>query len=268
MSKKENVNDPKKLVQQQFGKHAEHYVNSQSHARGDSLGRLIELLELKPGARLLDIATGGGHTALAAARNNANVIAGDITHRMLTTARNHIVAEGQSALDYVQYDAENIPFADGSLDVITCRIAPHHFPDVERFVREAARALKPGGKFGVVDIIAPETKKAAQYTNNYERLRDPSHGIAYSIPDWHYFMFTAGFDVLATEHTVSRQQVGVWAARIGCDDQTIERLRVMLLQAPQEIRAWYEVIAQPGESKYVDVNFNIQQAIFVAQKRA
>jgi ubiquinone/menaquinone biosynthesis C-methylase UbiE len=261
-------NDAKKRVQQQFGKHAEHYVSSQSHARGDSLARLIDLLELGPDARLLDIATGGGHTALAASRHGAMVIAGDITHPMLTAARQHIESQGVGALDFVQHDAENLPFRDASLDAITCRIAPHHFPDVHRFVREAARALKPGGKFGVVDIIAPETKKAANYTNNFEKLRDPSHGVAYSIPDWQYFMFSAGFDVLTTERTVSRQQVGIWAKRIGCDDATIERLRVMLLQAPEEIRAWYEVTAQPGESKYVDIDFNIQQAIFVAQKRA
>jgi ubiquinone/menaquinone biosynthesis C-methylase UbiE len=262
------MNDQKKLAQEQFGKHADKYVSSQSHATGDSLHRLIELMELPSGARMLDIATGGGHTALAAARHGARVIAGDLAHRMLQSARRHIEEQQAGPLDFVQHDAENIPIKNHSQDAITCRIAPHHFPDVHQFVREAARALQPGGKFGVVDIIAPENKKAARYTNNFEKLRDPSHGWAYSIPDWHYFLHSSGFEVLATERTTSAQQVGDWAIRMGCDDPTIERLRAMLLQAPDEIRAWYEVTAQPGMSRYVDISFHIQQAVFVAQKLA
>ena len=261
------MSDQKKRVQEQFGAHAAAYVSSQTHAAGDSLHRLIALMEIQPGWRVLDVATGGGHTALAAARDDAQVIAGDLTGRMLRTARDHIEAQIDTPLDFVQHDAEALPIQNAALDAVTCRIAPHHFPDVERFVQEAARTLKPGGRFGVVDIIAPETNKGARYTNAFEKLRDPSHGWAFSIPDWHYFLDVAGFDLIATERTTSTQQLGVWAARMGCDDPTIERLRTMLLQGPLEIREWYDVSAQPGISKYVDIAFTIQQAIFVAEKR-
>ena len=52
--------------------------------------------------------------------------------------------------------AEALPFADASIDLVTCRIAPHHFDDVRKFVMESARVLRPGGLFGLVDNVSPD----------------------------------------------------------------------------------------------------------------
>lgn len=256
--------EPKQRAQQIFGQHAANYVTSSSHAKGSSLGRLIELVQPQAGQRALDIATGGGHTALGLAQAGATVWATDLTHRMLTTARAHISQKTDHIVHYARHDAEEIPFASNTFDRVTCRIAPHHFPDVEKFVLECARVLKPGGVLGVVDIISPVQAKAAQYCNNFERLRDPSHVWAYALPDWEYFLSNAGLTHTHTETYGLQMYLGVWAQRLGCTDATIHRLRAMLLQAPAAIREWYQLKAEPPHwSMLADIEFYIQQAIII-----
>src|SRR5260221_6643898 len=97
-------------VQDRFGTYAQNYVTSTVHSTGYTLDRLIELVEPAPGKRALDIATGGGHVALAMARRGAYVIASDLTGPMLNAARQHIGGEGVQAV-YAGVDAQHFPFA-------------------------------------------------------------------------------------------------------------------------------------------------------------
>ena len=126
----------KSLVQQQFGSHAAAYATSTVHAKGASLNRLVELV--KPGThwQALDIATGAGHTAAAFAPHVARVIASDITDEMLDEARKLAAGQGARQHGDGSADAEALPFEDGHFDLVTCRIAPHHFPDIPTFVGE------------------------------------------------------------------------------------------------------------------------------------
>src|SRR5947207_15451478 len=77
----------KTLVQEQFGATAKHYLTSKPHALGKSLDRLVELAAPKPDWRVLDVATGAGHTAYAFAPHVARVWATDITDEMLSLVR-------------------------------------------------------------------------------------------------------------------------------------------------------------------------------------
>src|SRR6476659_8107588 len=84
----------KTQVQDYFSRTAESYVASFSHRAGDDMQRLIELGEWNPQLQALDIATGGGHTALAVAPYVAQVTVTDLTPRMLEKAREYILAQG------------------------------------------------------------------------------------------------------------------------------------------------------------------------------
>src|SRR3972149_3472006 len=141
------------LVQQSFGPNAEKYARSAVFAEGESLNRLLEVVNLQPDWIALDVATGGGHTALAAAKHVRQVIATDITPQMLLAAERMIRNSGVSNVSFREADAQNLPFADGEFDLVTCRIAPHHFPDVAKFVRERARVVKSGGAVAVIDNV-------------------------------------------------------------------------------------------------------------------
>ena len=153
--------DSKALSEERYSQYAQGYVSSQSHAKGYDLDRLVEIAKPQPTWKMLDIATGGGHTALKFAPLVKSVIASDLTEKMLTAAEAHIQEKGAVNVSFKIADAEDLPFENTRFDLVTCRIAPHHFPDVQKFTQEAARVLKPGGFLLVQDHVLPEDQKAA-----------------------------------------------------------------------------------------------------------
>lgn len=93
---------------------------------------------------MLDVATGAGHTALLFAPYVAQVVAGDVTFSMLRTTAELAAARGIGNVVPAGADAQALPFAADSFDLVTCRLGAHHFPQVAAFVAEAARVLRPG----------------------------------------------------------------------------------------------------------------------------
>jgi SAM-dependent methyltransferase len=255
------TNDAKTLSQQQFGAHAVGYVTSSAHKSGYSLDRLVDMAAPEPGQRALDIATGGGHTALALARRGAWTVAGDLTLPMLHAARQHIREQAPGGpIYYAQLDAERLPFPAQTFASVTCRIAPHHFPDVAEFVRECARVTRPGGVVAVVDQLTPGEPKAARYVNAFERLRDPSHAWAYNEIEWRGFFVGAGLEIQHFEDFDTRHDLTPWAERMGNDPATITRLRALLVQAPAPVAAWMKPVFA------TDASFVIRQFLLVGRK--
>src|SRR5690242_18432848 len=119
--------ESKELVQKQFGAHAAAYATSRPHAQGASLKRLVELTQPQPNWQVLDVATAAGHTAYAFAPHVAHVTATDITPEMLPVAAKLAAERGITNVTLEIADAEALPYADSSFDLVTCRIAPHHF---------------------------------------------------------------------------------------------------------------------------------------------
>ncbi|HYI15932.1 MAG TPA: methyltransferase domain-containing protein, partial [Thermomicrobiales bacterium] len=148
--------DLRDRVQQHFGATAQDYVTSARHASGGGLDQLVELAEPTPESDALDIATGGGHTALALAPHVRHVIASDLTPTMLNAAKGFLTEKGITNASFEIAEAENLPFDDSAFDIVTCRVAPHHFSDVRAFCNEVARVLRPGGRFILIDSYAPD----------------------------------------------------------------------------------------------------------------
>jgi ubiquinone/menaquinone biosynthesis C-methylase UbiE len=262
----------KSLVQQQFGAHAAAYATSAVHAKGASLDRLIELV--RPEARwvALDIATGAGHTAAAFAPHVAQVIASDITGEMLEEARKLAAAKGLANMETATADAEALPFEDERFDLVTCRIAAHHFPDVPRFVAEVRRVLKPGGTFALVDNISPdavstpgfseaELAEAAAAYNAFEKLRDPSHGRCLAAAEWREVVSTAGFGVRHQEILPKDMDFAPWAARMDADAATTARLRQMLEEGSPALKAFLRPRLDADA-----LRFSLDEAILIARK--
>lgn len=123
----------KALVCAQFGANAAAYVTSAVHARGNSLTRLVELVQPQPHWQALDIATAAGHTAFTFAPHVAHVWATNITPEMLETVKQQATERNLKNVTVEYADAEDLPYPDASFDLVTCRIAPHHFPNVDLF---------------------------------------------------------------------------------------------------------------------------------------
>ena len=110
---------------------------------------LIEALDVHAGERVLDVATGSGNAALAAARRGCSVVGLDYVPALLERARMRAAAEGVTA-DFIEGDAEALPFDDGSFDVVTSVFGAMFAPDQEQTASELARVCRPGGRIGSV----------------------------------------------------------------------------------------------------------------------
>lgn len=260
------------LVERQFGAHAKAYATSSVHAKGESLGRLVELVRPQPGWRVLDIATGAGHTACAFATHVASVVAADLTIEMLAEAARLAATKGLTNVETVRAAADHLPFADATFDLATCRIAAHHFPDPAAFVAEAARVLKPGGIFALDDNIAPdrdilaafapaEVEAAARAYNDFERHRDPSHVRALTTPEWLALIAAAGLEVTHSELMAKSMQFDPWASRLGASDATVAELRQQLGELSGPLQAFLRPESRDGK-----LVFTLTEAIIVANK--
>ncbi len=234
------TDDPKLLSQQRFGRYAQSYVTSVSHAQGSDLERLLEIAQPQADWQALDVATGGGHTALKFAPHVAHVIATDLTPNMLEAARAFIAGHGVANVSFELADAERLPYGDRRFDLVTCRIAPHHFADAPAFVREAARVLRVGGLLLVEDHLLPDNAEAARYVELYEKLRDPSHHRAYSEAEWRAMFAQAGLTVTQAERVEKRLGFVDWVERQGCAPEVVARLIAMLREAPPSVVAWLD----------------------------
>jgi ubiquinone/menaquinone biosynthesis C-methylase UbiE/catechol 2,3-dioxygenase-like lactoylglutathione lyase family enzyme len=198
----------KKAVQSQFGRSAEAYIHSTIHAKGNDLKKLVDISGARSSDCVLDVATGGGHVANALAPLVSQVTALDLTPEILVQAEKFIRQNGHENVEMVQGDAEQMPFSDESYDIVTCRIAPHHFPNITSFISEVRRVLKPGGQFLLVDNVAPEDDELDRFYNEVEKRRDYSHHRAWKksewlqmlenerlvVEEWHRFSKTFEFD--------------------------------------------------------------------------
>lgn len=251
------------LVRQQFGAHADNYVRSTDHARSASLGRLVQLAEAASGWRVLDVATGGGHTALALAAQARQVIAIDLTLPMLHSARGFVTAHGPATVAFGQADAQALPFAASSFNLVTCRVAPHHFPDCGLFVREVARVLVPGGRVVLIDNVVPASDLAGRHINAIEKLRDPSYHWAYTEADWLAFFEAAGLAVTHTEMFRKTRDFAAWCDMLGVAEHRRAQLRVLLAQAPAAARQ-----ALAPETQGERLQFYLTEILVLAQKPA
>lgn len=111
---------------------------------------LCEALDLAAGSRVLDIAAGNGNVTLAAARRWCDVVATDYVPALLDRAMERARAEHLD-IEIQQADAEALPFADGSFDVVVSTFGIMFTPDQEKAASEMARVCKPGGKMGLAN---------------------------------------------------------------------------------------------------------------------
>lgn len=248
----------KSLVQEQFGKTAQDYLTSKPHAQGKSLERLVELVAPRPDWRALDVATGGGHTAYIFAPHVRRLWATDITDEMLAMVRQEVEKRALKNIRVAYAKAETLPFEDQSFDLVTCRIAPHHFESIAAFLAETFRVLAPGGTLGLVDNVVP-AGSVGDYINAFERLRDPSHLRAWPMEEWRAALKDHGFAITHEEQTGKTMEFANWASRHDAITQAL--LRAMLAELSPAAAA----VLAPAE-KSGQLTFNLIEGLFVARR--
>ena len=245
----------KNKVREQFSRTAESYVRAGGFAGGEDLAEAARLLAPTHEDVLLDVACGGGHTALYFAPLVRGVVASDLTMQMLKKAQEHIAEEGKvENVTFREADAEDLPFPAGSFTILTCRIAPHHFPDVPRALAEFHRVLRrKGGRMAIIDTLLPEDPEVAKFYQAMEQLRDPTHVRAYTKDEWVAMIEEAGFAVEATRTFPKTHDFQEWAKRAGLNREGVQRLNRFFIEAPKKAQDYFQIETFAGEvESYTD----------------
>lgn len=253
--------EKRRLVQSNFGAVAAAYVTSKVHAGGPDLDWLVESAALTGTERVLDVATGGGHTAFALAPYAAEVVALDLTRPMLEVARKEASARGLHNIRYLEGDAQALPCEDASFDVVTCRHAPHHFPQVDEAVREWVRVLKPGGKLLLVDSTSPEEAEAEALLHEIEVLRDPSHVRNHRISQWIALLNQAGFTVDSAREWGLFLDIPTWTQRMRTPPDAVATIEQHMRAASPEVRERLRIEERDGA-----LGFTLPVALILARK--
>jgi ubiquinone/menaquinone biosynthesis C-methylase UbiE len=133
---------------------------------------LVEALDVHSTERVLDVATGSGNAALAAARRGCAVVGLDYVPALLERARRRSEAEGLEA-EFVEGDAEALPFEDASFDVVSSVFGAMFAPNQEQTANELARVCRPGGRIGIV-AHTPEGFIGQLFKTNAKHVPPPA----------------------------------------------------------------------------------------------
>jgi SAM-dependent methyltransferase len=185
---------------------AEAFRESPTHREGADLDLLVEMCEPEEGVKVLDVATGGGHVARRLREQGCTVVTVDPAPGM----RPDVIAR-----------AEHLPFDDGSFDVVTCRIAPHHFEDIRAAVAEMARVAQRL-------LVIEDNLFVDEQVEEAERLRDPTHVRCYSEEEWKVMLTDAGLEVERAERLDRRRDVDDWLARVDTPPADASRVKELV----------------------------------------
>lgn len=189
-----------------WSQRADAFRESPTHREGPDLDLLVEWCEPGRDVKVLDVATGGGHVARRVREEGCTVVTAD-------------AAAGMKA--DVTAPADRLPFEDGSFDVVTCRLAAHHFPAIGAAVAELARVSNRL-------LVIEDNLFRGERVEEAERLRDPTHVRCYSEDEWKEMITDVGFEVEQVGHFDRRQSVDAWLERVDTPPEAAARIRELL----------------------------------------
>lgn len=221
---------------EQFGRQAEHYaVSTGVHAHSEGLDVLQEYASLGGRGVAVDIATGAGFTAFAVSPYVERVLATDIAAGMLRQTRQLAGERNLGNVELAFVEAEHMPFAGGSLDMVTCRQAAHHFYKLPLALREISRVLKPGGVFLLSDTCAPEEDAVAAWMNDVELRRDTTHVWDRKQSEWRVMLQEVGLAVTHLQMARVHLEFNDWVKRSATPEEEVDSLRRDFLSASEAV---------------------------------
>lgn len=227
---------------------AARYAREPLFAAGKELAALVALARPQGAETVLDLGAAAGHVAMALAPHVRLVVALDPATAMFREARQLARERGVANLRLVAACADPAPFAGQTFDLVTCRYAAHHFPDLPGALYEVARVLKPGGRFFVVDTIAPEDDALDRFVNEIEVLRDPSHARDYRLSEWRDALAGFGFNFEVHGRWALPLGFDTWVARVATPAANIAQLRERFDSASGAAVAAFQIAREPARS--------------------
>lgn len=242
------LNEIQRAAQEQFAKQSQCYGRGHILENVEDVRAALEFISLPARAKVLDVATGGGHTGLFFAGLGHDVTLADLAQPMLDRAAKLAVERGLR-VSTRQHAAEDFPWEDNCFDLVTCRVAPHHFSSPAKFVLETARVLKPDGWFLLIDGSIPDGEPEAEaWTHELEKLRDPSHHRFLTPRAWKELCAHAQLKVTHAELQPFKQPDLQWyfeAANTSPENR--QKVLALIANAPESARRLFRLGEEDGK---------------------
>ncbi|TYB33540.1 MAG: class I SAM-dependent methyltransferase [Flexistipes sinusarabici] len=208
-----------------FDESAFNYKISSDHKTGTDLDILKRLFGNKKFDKTLDVAAAAGHCAKIF--NAKQYVVSDLSFNMLKEALSDWPVPSA-----VKNCAETLPFKTQTFDLISCRIALHHFRDAEGFFKESSRALKNNGFLVLIDSLV-DIEDA--YLNTIEFIRDPSHFRSYTFKE--IVNMTADyFRIDFMQLLYKKHNFDEWSKRLNPSRERLEKISQAFLALPENIK--------------------------------
>lgn len=243
-----NLNEIQRASSEQFGRQSRHYAKGHVLENVDDIRAALKHLKLPVRAKVLDVATGAGHTGLFFAGLGHDVTLGDIAQPMLDRALEAAQQRGLTVQTRL-HAAEELPYSEGSFDLVTCRVAPHHFSSPAQFVREAARVLKAGGHFLLIDGTVEDNQPEVEaWVHRLEKLRDPSHNRLLTPGTWRRLCADNGLRVIHSEISPFKQPDLTWYFETaGTSPENRKEVLAMIAGASESVRRLMGLTNEDGK---------------------
>lgn len=214
-------------IRAQFTRQADVYARMRQTTDQRGLDGLVALGGTRAADEVLDVACGPGFLTLTFAARAAHATGYDATDAFLDLARAEAARRGLANVRFASGDAETLPYADESFDVVACRAAFHHFPDPGRVLGEMARVARRGGRLVIADMLGSEDPERAAYHDHMERLCDPTHVEALPESRFQALFAAAGLELRHVGRGRLAITVDEWIAHGGPEPAVERELRAL-----------------------------------------
>lgn len=235
-------------AQEQFARQSHRYGKGHILENVEDVRLAVDSIPLPKAAKVLDVATGAGHTGLFFAGMGHQVTLADIAQPMLDRARQTAAERGLS-IEIQQHAAEQFPNADQTFDLVTCRVAAHHFSSPENFISETARVLKSGGWFLLIDgTVQDDEPEAEAWMHAVEKFRDPSHNRFLTPRAWSKLCEAAKVKVVQCELTPFKQPDLNWYFDTAATTpENRQKVLELIESAPESTRRLFGLTTEEGK---------------------
>ncbi len=248
-------------IRAQFTRTADVYSRMRQTRDERGLDALVALSGAGSADRVLDVACGPGFLTMAFAKSCAQVTGFDATDAFIELARAEARDRGLDNLHFEHGDAQRLPFAEASFDVVSCRAAFHHFPHPDRVLAEMIRVLAPGGRVLVADLLGSEDVQRAEVHDRIEQLCDPTHVRALPASEFARLFAEADLTTVRELPSTLDYELDEWIAH-GAPEEAGRKEIVSLMESCLENdRAGLNVRREDGQ-----LSFSHRVALFVLER--
>ena len=255
-------------IRDRFTRTADVFSDFVLATRAPEAEQLIKMVAPSPNETAVDFACGPG-TMLRSFASHVKWICGlDLTPAMLERARKTAREKGQSNVCFCCADAMTLPFADSSIDIAVGSYCLHHIPDPAKVIREFARALRPGGRLGILDITVADDRAKAEMSDQIERIRDDSHERKFSERELEDLVKSVGLEIRKTGRAREFRKFDHWMQVAGWkrgDPAYEEARRLMEASIPVDMSGYAPRFVTDEDGKS-EIEFSQEQFFLVAEK--